>query len=185
MASMITGWRWVNEPTTWAYEADTLTVTADPGTDLWRTTHYGFVRDTGHVFGDDVTGDFVLRATFAGDYRDQYDQAGIALRIDERNWIKSGIELVDGQQQISAVVTREFSDWSVAPVQGPRTVTIEAARVGDAVTIRYGLDGAAATSLLRLAYLPPDRPVLAGIMTAAPDGGGFSTTFTKVDLRRV
>jgi uncharacterized protein len=182
MASMITGWRWVNEPTTWALDGGTLTVTTDRDTDFWRTTHYGFVRDTGHMYGADVDGDLLLRVTFAGGYRDQYDQAGIVLRVDERNWIKSGIELVDGHQQISAVVTRDFSDWSVAPVSNPQKVTIEATREGDTVTIRYGLDGAPAETLLRLAYLPPDRPVLAGIMAASPDGQGFPTTFTEVEL---
>jgi uncharacterized protein len=182
MAPMITGWRWFNEPTTWALAGETLTVITDPDTDLWRTTHYGFVRDTGHVFGTDVSGDFVLTATFAGGYRDQYDQAGIALRADEANWIKSGIELVNGRQQVSAVVTREFSDWSVAPVPDPQQVTIEVTREGDAVTIRYGLDSADPTTLLRVAYLPPEVPVLAGVMAASPDGQGFTTTFTGVRL---
>lgn len=182
MAAMITGWRWLNEPATWALTDDTLTVTTDRDTDFWRTTHYGFVRDTGHVYGTELVGDFVLTATFTGAYHDQYDQAGVVVRIDEANWIKSGIELVDGRQQISAVVTREFSDWSVAPVGTSREVTVEATRAGDAVTIRYGLDGADPTTLLRVAYLPPDVPVLAGVMAASPDGPGFSTTFTAVDL---
>jgi len=182
MADMITGWRWLNEPTTWANEEEKLTVTTDPETDFWRVTHYGFVRDTGHILGNDITGDLTLTATFAGDYRDQYDQAGIAIRVDERTWIKSGIELVDGRQQISAVVTREFSDWSVAPVDHPTRVTIAAERTGDAVTISYGLDGRAPTTLLRLAYLPPDAPVLAGVMAASPTGRGFTTIFTDVEL---
>lgn len=182
MTSMITGWHWLNEPTTWALAGETLTVTTDPNTDFWRTTHYGFVRDTGHVYATEARGDFVLTASFAGEYRDLYDQAGIVLRLDEADWIKSGIELVHGHQQISAVVTREFSDWSVAPVVSPRQVTVEATREGDAVTIRYGLDGADPTTLLRIAYLPPGRPVLAGVMAASPDGAGFTTTFTGVRL---
>lgn len=185
MADMIKGWRWFNEPTTWSTDGDGLSVTTDPDTDFWRTTHYGFIRDTGHVLGTDVNGDLTLTATFAGDYRDQYDQAGIALRVDERNWIKSGIELVDGRQQISAVVTRDFSDWSVAAVADPRRVTIKAERTGDTVTISYGLDGGAPTTLLRLAYLPPDRPVFAGVLAASPTGRGFSTTFTDVALSPV
>ena len=179
---MITGWRWLNEPATWSLDGDTLAVTTDPDTDFWRTTHYGYVRDTGHVLGAELEVDFTLTATFAGGYREQYDQAGIALRIDAENWIKSGIELVDGHQQISAVVTRGFSDWSVAPVADPSAVTIKAARAGDAVTISYGLDGAEPVTLLRLAYFPPASTVLAGVMAASPTGGGFTTTFTNVDL---
>jgi uncharacterized protein len=173
------GWRWFNEPRQWHGD----TVTTDPGTDLWRTTHYGFVHDSGHILGVDTAGDFVLTATFAGDYTDQYDQAGIALRLDERNWIKSGIELVDGRQQLSAVVTREVSDWSVVALAEPATkVTLTAERTGDAVTISYGLDGAAPTTMLRLAYFPPDVSVLAGVMCASPTGKGFATRFENVGI---
>lgn len=178
---MIKGWTWFNEPANWSVEGDTLIVTTDPDTDFWRTTHYDYVRDTGHIRSAEAT-DFTLTATFRGDYREQYDQAGIAIRLDERNWIKSGIELVDGHQQISAVVTRDFSDWSVAPVRDPAAVTIKAERSGDTVTISYGLDGAEPATLLRLAYLPPAVPARVGVMAASPTGRGFTTTFTGVEL---
>jgi regulation of enolase protein 1 (concanavalin A-like superfamily) len=115
-----------------------------------------------------------VRATFAGQYQDQYDQAGIALRIDEQNWIKTGIELVDGRRQLSVVVTRGVSDWSVVPAPDAEAITIEAVRTGDTVTISSG------GTMLRLAYLPPDVPVLAGVMCAAPDGGGFRVRFSDV-----
>jgi hypothetical protein len=177
------GWRWFNEPATWAADGDRLSATTDADTDFWRTTHYGFVRDTGHVLGLETAGDFELTATFAGAYAEQYDQAGIALRIDEQNWIKSGIELVDGQQQLSAVVTRDVSDWSVVALpDGVARVTIKAVREGDTVTISYGLDGAPASTMLRLAYFPPEVHVLAGIMCASPTGRGFPTTFENVGL---
>jgi regulation of enolase protein 1 (concanavalin A-like superfamily) len=173
------GWRWFNEPSSWGGG----TVTTDPGTDFWRTTHYGFVRDTGHVLGVDQAGDFELTVTFSGDYRDQYDQAGIAIRLDEKNWIKSGIELVDGQQQISAVVTRDVSDWSVVALAAPAdSVTVKADRTGDTVTISHGLNGAPPATMLRLAYFPPKMSVLAGVMCASPTGKGFTTRFDTIDI---
>lgn len=173
------GWHWFNEPAQWHGN----TVTTDPDTDFWRTTHYGFVRDTGHILGTDRTGDFELTVTFAGDYAEQYDQAGIAIRADEKNWIKSGIELVDGQQQLSAVVTREVSDWSVVALAEPAgSVTIKAARTGDTVTISYGLNGAPPATMLRLAYFPPELSVLAGVMCASPTGKGFATRFENITI---
>ena len=51
-----------------------------------------------------------------GAYWDQYDQAGLMVRFNERVWLKCGVEFVDGVQHASAVVTREHSDWSVAPL---------------------------------------------------------------------
>jgi regulation of enolase protein 1 (concanavalin A-like superfamily) len=176
---------WFNEPREWADE-DVLRVVADAQTDLWQKTHYGYTTDTGHIYGQTVTGDVTVRATFSADYAEQYDQAGAALRIDAENWIKAGTEFVDGALHISVVVTRGFSDWSVLPAPGlPASVTIELERAGDAVTVRYGLDGGDPAEMLRLAYFPPEVPVLAGVMCAAPVGKGFETRFTGVEIRGI
>jgi regulation of enolase protein 1 (concanavalin A-like superfamily) len=170
------GWEWFTEPAEWTLDDRGLTVRTDAGSDFWRTTHYGFIRDNGHILGRWIEGDFTLTATFAGDYTHQYDQAGIALRIDAENWIKTGIELVDGQYQQSVVVTRGVSDWSVVPVPSADAVTISAERTGDTVTVRSG------DTMLRLAYLPPSVPVLAGVMCASPDGPGYRVGFSDVSL---
>ncbi|WP_433268787.1 DUF1349 domain-containing protein [Actinosynnema sp. CS-041913] len=172
-------WQWLNEPASWSDEGG-LSITTDPDTDFWRTTHYGFDRDTGHLLGVPLTGDFTLVASFTADYATQYDQAGIALRVDHRNWIKAGVELVDDEFQVSTVVTRDFSDWSVVPAGRVSRVTVSAAREGDTVTVRYGLDGAEPTTMLRLGYFPPDVATLAGVMAAAPTGPGFVARFDRV-----
>ncbi|MEV4973911.1 DUF1349 domain-containing protein [Streptomyces scopuliridis] len=180
-----TGWTWLNRPAQWAASDDALEITTEPDTDFWMTTHYGFVRDTGHALLRPVPASFRLRVTFSGDYREQYDQAGLLLRLDEKNWIKTGIEYVDGRQQLSAVVTREVSDWNVVPLahltDTPAPVTVELQREGDTVTILYGLDGEPGT-MLRLAYFPPGVAAQAGPMCASPDGTGFTTRFTALHL---
>ncbi|MCW2878014.1 MAG: hypothetical protein JWQ95_2114 [Sphaerisporangium sp.] len=175
-------WQWVNEPAKWSVGED-LRITADARTDLWRVTHYGYTYDTAHIFGKVLSGDLRVTTTFQALYAEQYDQAGAMLRIDEKNWIKAGVEYVDKKVNISAVVTREVSDWSVLPVSGAvESVTLELAREGDTVIVKYGLDGAEPVTMLRLAYFPPEVPALAGVMCAAPVGEGFETRFTSVTL---
>lgn len=174
-------WRWLNEPRTWS-DQDGLTITSDPDTDFWHTTHYGYVRDSGHVLGVPLTGDFTIVASFTADYAAQYDQAGIALWIDGKNWIKAGVELVDDEFQVSTVVTRDLSDWSVVPGGPVRRATISAVREGDAVTVRYGMGDAEPTTMLRLAYFPPDVEALVGVMAAAPTGPGFTARFDRVQI---
>ena len=49
---------WLNEPRTWKQDNNELTVFADPHTDFWRKTHYGFVRDNGHFYYEKIFGDF-------------------------------------------------------------------------------------------------------------------------------
>lgn len=41
---------WLNEPGDWIMEPDHLVAVTEQGTDFWRETHYGFVRDNGHFF---------------------------------------------------------------------------------------------------------------------------------------
>ncbi|HET9138857.1 DUF1349 domain-containing protein [Actinophytocola sp.] len=173
-------WRWLNPPPEWTADDRGLRLVAGPGTDFWRGTHYGYERDDGHVLGRPLRGDFRMTVTVSGDYRDRYDQAGLMVRIDERNWIKAGIEL-DGRLLLSTVVTRENSDWSVLPLpEAANTpVTLELERSGDTVMVRYRTGSAPAT-MVRLAYLPPDQEVLVGPMSAAPDGSGFEARFTAL-----
>jgi regulation of enolase protein 1 (concanavalin A-like superfamily) len=168
---------WINEPRQWSAADDVVTVTADAGTDFWRTTHYGFVHDNGHVYGDRVDGDFDLSVRVRGAYTDQYDQAGAMVRVDEGHWLKTGIEYFDGRIRLSTVVTLTYSSWSVASLPaGASELSLQLARRGDAVEVHYRVDGGAA-DLAAIVYLPPGKPAFAGAMCAAPDGGGFETSF--------
>ncbi len=99
------------------------------------------------------------------------------LRLDERNWIKAGIELVDGQQMLSAVVTRDFSDWSTMPLAvNLDWVKLRCTRLGSAVRIEWS-DGATPFKLLRLTYLPARDPMLVGPMCCSPQRAGLKARF--------
>ena len=168
---------WYNEPPAWSLSGQTIHITTGPKTDFWRKTHYGFIRDNGHFYYQEVAGDFVAEVKFSGQYQSLYDQAGLMLRLDEANWLKCGIEYVDGVQQASVVVTRDFSDWSVAPLPGnPASLWLRLTRQGQSVEIHYSLDGEH-DSLLRVAYLPMAERVQVGPMAASPEGDGFSVAF--------
>jgi regulation of enolase protein 1 (concanavalin A-like superfamily) len=171
--------QWFNEPPRWVAEESKLTVTTGPKTDFWRKTHYGFIRDSGHFRYQVVEGNFTASVKITGQYRDLYDHAGLMLRIDDSYWIKCGIELVNGVQQASAVVTRDFSDWSVVPLpDNPPSLWLRVKREAETVEISYSLDGAA-YHLLRLAYLPPSQNIHVGPMCCSPDGEGFEVVFEQ------
>jgi regulation of enolase protein 1 (concanavalin A-like superfamily) len=171
--------RWTHEPQAAELDGATLRVTALEGSDAWRTTSYGFVHDSEHALLQPADGAFSVEVSFVLDYAEQFDQAGVFLRVDERTWIKAGVEVSDGQPQVGAVVTHGVSDWSVAPVPEwvGRTVTVRASRDGDAVTIRAWADGEE-PRLVRVAPLAPDALVAAGLFCAAPTRSGLTVTFT-------
>lgn len=169
---------WFNEPKQWQTLPDgAIEVTTDPGTDFWQKTHYGFQRDNGHFYFKQVEGDFQADVKISGGYRDLYDHAGIMIRIDAANWLKCGIEFVEGVQYVSAVYTREFSDWSVTPLSpAPSALYLRVSREKETFQVQYSLDGAA-YSMLRLGYLAAGDAVMVGIMAGAPDGKGFPVRF--------
>jgi len=184
MAAPATGaLEWHNEPPAWHVRGDTLVVTAAPRTDFWRTTHYGFIRDSGHFYARRISGDFVAEVKVSGSYRDLYDQAGLMVRLDAAHWMKCGIEFVNGVQQVSAVVTREYSDWSVVPLPDPPpALWLRVSRRGSALEVQYALDGER-YALLRLAYLPPAEAMRVGPMCASPEGNGVSVAFEGFTVR--
>ncbi len=168
---------WYNEPPVWNLQGDTVTITSGQKTDFWRETHYGFIRDNGHFFYQAIKGDFIAEVKVSGEYHQLYDQAGIMVRLDEANWLKCGIEFVNGVQQVSAVVTRDYSDWSVVPLpQNPASIWMRVTRRGIAIEVQYSFDGEQYT-MLRLGYLTPVETVSVGIMCASPEGNGFPMTF--------
>lgn len=173
---------WLNEPGRWKAGPNTLALTVDPGTDFWRTTHYGFVRDSGHFRGRRVTGDFVAEAKVRAGLKAQYDQAGLMIRFDPERWVKTGLELVDGRHQMSAVVTHGVSDWSVTPLTAaPDVLALRVVRRGDALRIDYAVDGRL-WHLHRMAFFPAGLRVLVGPMAASPDGSGFDVEFSGLTV---
>ena len=174
--------QWLNEPAQWSEQAGALVVTADAGTDFWRITGYGFIRDNGHLYGGLLDGDFDLSMRVRGSYAAQYDQAGAMVRLDELRWLKTGIEYVDGRPRFSTVITAGHSSWAVADLPAdPGELGLLVTRRGEAIEVRYRLDGAPST-LAALAYLPPGERVLAGAMCAAPEGSGFQVTFHDLTI---
>lgn len=176
--------QWLNEPARWSAAGSALVVTADAGTDFWRTTSYGFIRDNGHLYGEVLAGDFELSMRVRGSYAEQYDQAGAMVRLDERRWLKTGVEFFDGAMRFSTVITLDHSSWAIADLPAAAAeIDLRLVRTGDAVEVRYGVDGGA-LQLAALVYLPPDDAVLAGAMCAAPEGSGFEVTFHDLAVTR-
>jgi regulation of enolase protein 1 (concanavalin A-like superfamily) len=177
--------QWLNEPQSWTARGDAITVTSDPKTDFWRKTHYDFTVDNGHFYYQHATGDFVADVKFSAAYNALYDQAGLMVRVDEANWIKCGIEFVDGMQFVSVVVTRDYSDWSVVPLlQAPPAIWLRVNRQGATVEVFYALDATDYT-MIRTAHLSSAETTQVGLMCASPQGEGFTATFEGFAIRKI
>lgn len=171
---------WLNPPAGVRPDRADLLVTAARGSDFWRTTSYGFVHDTGHALLVDLPDGDAIEVGFVLDYDGTFDQAGVFLWAGPTQWIKGVVEISDGAPQVGAVVTREVSDWSVAPVPEwtGRAVTIRASRTGDAITIRARVDEEP-WRLVRLAPLPAGEPLRAGPLVSGPERDDLVVRFTR------
>lgn len=174
--------KWFNEPASAKQSGDQIIVTTKPKTGYWRKTFYDYVTDNGHFFFLPVTGDFTLESRVAGKYAALYDQAGLMVRVDASNWLRCGIELVDGIGHASVVVTRDFSDWStIRGITAKEPLWWRIVRKGSSLEVLYSLDAKNFIST-RLGYLPLPSAVDAGIMCCSPEGSGFDATFNQLRL---
>lgn len=172
---------WLNPPPLWSGDQGHLTVSTGEQTDFWQTTFYGFQRNSGHAWLAPVSGDFTLSARVTGDYRALYDQAGLMLHLDERTWIKAGIEYTDGMMHFSVVVTSGVSDWSVIPL--PHATSSDELRVrltrhDEAVRVQYAI-GTMDWQMARLAPFSA-ADARAGVMACSPQRGGFEASFRDI-----
>ena len=141
MAQSLEKMQWFNEPEQWGIENDTLSMEVTPQTDYWRISHYGFTVDDAPFLYTLRGGEFEVKVKISGDYKTRFDQSGLMLRIDQENYIKAGIEFVDGKYNLSTVVTHHTSDWSIIPLESPvPSAWIKAVRRLDAGEVLYSFD---------------------------------------------
>lgn len=177
--------QWFNEPQTWEIKNNALTIFVTPQSDYWRISHYGFTVDDAPFYYATYGGEFEAKVKISADYKVRFDQMGLMLRIDHENYIKAGIEFVDGKYNLSTVVAHKTSDWSLIGLDtAPSFVWIKAVRRLDAVEIFYSYDDKEYT-MMRNAYLQDNTPVMVGLMAACPDGNGFNAKFENFTVKHL
>jgi uncharacterized protein len=173
---------WLNEPKVWSLKDGVLDVTTDAGTDFWRETHYGFIHDNGHFLGVSTGSAFTAELRVRGDYRALYDQAGIMVRLDERRWVKAGIELSDGRAMLSSVLADSRSDWATGPYEDdPRDFRIRATVADGVLRLQVSADGRL-WPLTRLAPFPVAETYRVGPMCCSPTRAGLKVHFSEFQL---
>lgn len=184
---------WFNEPKKWTSSESAIDVHTDGNTDFWRKTHYGFERDNGHFYYQSLNGDqsFMATVDIRGKYHTLYDQGGLMLRTDEKNWIKCGVEFVEGKQFASVVVTvNGWSDWSVVSIDSPDVLKLRVKREKEAVHIEYAEGEQGEFKMMRLAYFPllnENQMLMVGLMCASPgqDASGFDIRFEHLTITAI
>ena len=177
--------QWFNEPESYTIKNGTLEMDVPAQTDYWRIAHYGFTVDDGPFLYTTVGGEFEAKIKVSGDYKVRFDQAGMMIRKDHENYVKFGIEFVEGKFNISAVVTHNTSDWSVIELKEPIPfLWLKAVRRLDAIELYYSFDDKEYT-MMRTLWMQDNCPLMVGPVAACPDGQGFKAVFSHFKVKHL
>jgi uncharacterized protein len=171
---------WHKEPSIWSVNQRQLQIYSDAPTDFWQRTHYGFRFDNGHFLGAEFGGDFSIETSVHCDFRHQYDQAGLMIRVSDQFWIKTAVEYEpDEPNKLGVVVTNNgYSDWSTQDVNDAFTsYKLRIIRKDSDYQVAWHNPLTGAWAQMRLLHLF-DRPVVqAGLYCCSPKEAGFSARF--------
>ena len=177
--------QWFNEPENYSIRNGVLEMQVPAQTDFWRIAHYGFTVDDGPFLYAVYGGEFEAKIKVSGEYETRFDQAGMMIRLDHENYVKFGLEFVDGKFNISAVVTHHTSDWSVIRLE--ETIPhlwLKAVRRLDAIELFYSFDDREYT-MMRTLWMQDNCPLQVGPVAACPDGQGFKARFSDFKVRHL
>lgn len=188
--------KWFCAPAKWSVDVSrgVLVVEPDAQTDFWQKTYYGFQADNGHLLYAEVAGDMILTTRVRFHPANQYDQAGLMVRMSTDCWLKTSVEYIPGgPNMLGAVVTNHgYSDWSTQGFAADRNeIWLRVRREANDCFVECSDNGTDKSwSPLRAAHLHDlrsDAPAQCGLYACSPKGGGFKAEFhfLTIELGRI
>ncbi|XP_029214497.1 uncharacterized protein [Acropora muricata] len=156
-------------------------------TDFWKRTYHKpeIVKDNGHLLHLVVKQtNSVIESSFELSPQNQFDQAGIMIRVDGDHWIKTGLEFVDNRYLMSCVVTNKWSDWSHEEWKDNR-LALRVNKIDDDYVIdRKCYNGSGSEwKTVRIAHLDSGgNAVKIGLYCCSPTKEGMSVVFDKFSI---
>ena len=178
---------WTRPPKSFALTPDTVTITTEPGTDLWQRTYYGFRNDNAPVLQmetEEPYFSFVVKTDFT-DSKHRFDQCGIVLYLDSENWLKASVEYENETfQHLGSVVTNDgYSDWATTVIDGSiRTMWYRLSRREDDYRIECSQDGITFHQM-RICHMHKGGGAIRfGLYACSPEDSSFTAVFSQMRL---
>ena len=178
--SLPEGFYWFNEPHEY-HLGNGLEIITSEKSDFWQKTHYGFRRDDGHCLLTRRSGDFSVLTHVEFQPQEQYDQCGLIVRLDDKNWIKASTEYEDARtSRLGSVVTNlGYSDWATQDISSNhREMWYRMSKRGNDFLIESSTDGQDWLQM-RIAHLHALKEQLqVGLYACSPIGKAFWCSFS-------
>jgi len=179
---------WTREPRRWEMGENRISVTTEPGTDLWQRTYYGFRNDNAPVLQMETEEEFfsfVVKTDFASSHH-RFDQCGVALYLDSENWLKGSIEYEnESYQRLGSVVTNHgYSDWATTDIPAAvKTMWYRLSRRASDYCIECSEDGEHFRQM-RICHLHEGAgKIRFGVYACSPEDSSFEAVFSDMQLK--
>ncbi|MGT2910869.1 DUF1349 domain-containing protein [Streptococcus cameli] len=178
---------WIRKPRDFSIEANQISITTEPHTDLWQKTYYHFINDNAPVLqmtSHDPYFSFVVKTRF-DDAHTRFDQCGIVVYLDSENWLKASVEYENDRfQHLGSVVTNQgFSDWATTEIDASmKEIWYRLSRREDDYRIEYSLDGQTFHQMRVCHLAKGDKEIQFGIYACSPEESSFTAVFTDMQL---
>lgn len=143
MATDFSNGQWINEPDKYEVSPQEISITTDPGTDLWQRSYYGFRNDNAPALLIESIENFTFTVKTSYEYKARFDQCGLLIYLDSENWFKASIEYEEEEfSRLGSVVTNSgYSDWATTDIPLPEDIWYRLSRRGPDFLIESSLDG--------------------------------------------
>lgn len=135
---------WYNEPADVSFDERGMRVLSRARTDFWQSLHHRFSKDNGHFFFTRKTGNFSCTVKWNFETDGSFDQCGIMLRIDERNWVKASVMFENFRAPLlgTCVTNAGSSDWASQEIPiGINQIWYQLKRINGDCVLHVSLDG--------------------------------------------
>ncbi len=174
---------WLNEPENVVLSNGQMSVEAAANTDFWQSVHHGLKKDNGSFFFKRTTNNFNLTLKWSFENAINFNQCGIMVRIDERNWFKASLMSADENHiEIGTCLTLSgHSDWAGAKIKRmPQEIYYKLKRQEDDFVCSYSFDGQNYVRLRQFYLKGADDELKAGAYIAAPQGQPFKAVLKEI-----
>lgn len=178
---------WTRKPEIVTVAQEMVEIVTEPHTDLWQRTYYGFRNDNAPVpqmTTDEKFFSFVVKTEFAESHH-RFDQCGIAVYLDSKNWLKASIEFENENfQRLGSVVTnRGYSDWATTDIPaGVKEMWYRLSRRESDYCVECSEDGIHFRQM-RICHLwQGDGEIAFGIYACSPEDSSFRAVFSHMEI---
>lgn len=169
--------QWLNDPTRWPQSGNVsgeaegdgghyeigndgaeLTISAPAKKDFWSKTFYSplLVKSDASAYVCQISTavEATINVEFSYNPVTQFDQAGLLVYVDDKHWVKCGIEYCDNSPRLSVVVCNDFSDWSTQPWHATSVVLkVHKVNQSDSIVVEAAPAGSTDFHFIRIAHL--------------------------------